>query len=225
MKKFACLTAMMIILYFTGIANADTVYLQEIGVNPSEVVSVHIPVLNQDLSVYAGEYILRITSGATIIDYHGFCIDPAYAPSTKVEYWLQDVQMGEEKYAAAAWLFNKYLSEPIKNNHTEASYQLAIWEVVFDSTPGSISDGQGSFYVRGTYDRTLAENLIDEVGLVDLSTFDPKGFVKVVNPETGYYGGGYQDYMIHVPEPSGLLLLVAGLLGVGAGIRRNRLTR
>jgi hypothetical protein len=95
-----------------------------------------------------------------------------------------------------------------------AAMQLAIWELAYDATPGSISNGEGDFYV--STNTTAAQNAIAQANLW-LATVQDKG---VSDNVAGFISLKYQNQITYVPEPS-----VLGLQAIFLGallLRRKR---
>lgn len=136
----------------------------------------------------------------------------------------------------AAWLFNTYAAT-IHADYSSASkamaagLQLAIWEVLYDTTyqiDGTKAD-KGSFYATGVYTSAAAisygnqylQNLLGS-GTSYLSA--DAMWLDSENAKYGLTGGPGQDQITRsVPEPGTLALLGAGLLGI-AGARRKKKT-
>jgi hypothetical protein len=168
----------------------------------------------------AGEYILDIQGWGT---FAGFCVDPVYSPTSYQQYYLNPVP-DEINYERAAYLFSKYGSAftGSTNQAIAANVQLAIWELMFE-TNGTFNTSDGGFKVNNSGWAASSQLYVGEAELADLSSFHPNqdGIIVAMNPQAGY-GTGYQDYMIRaVPEPSSLLLLGSGFVGLGLWGRRK----
>jgi hypothetical protein len=123
-----------------------------------------------------------------------------------------------QRYAAAAWLFQKIQALPLNANLLETEYQVAAWKLFVDASHVAsfnlkIADTGAPFEadVTSLYNEALAAG--------SLTQTEPDWFVVTVDPawEADHQPGvPVQEFLIHVPEPAAILLLatVAGLLGL-----------
>lgn len=216
------------IFFFAGVLTTtgfstpyDQVYLKQVGVSPSASGSFHFPVLG-NVTVYYGLYNLMIDWDMGSYNYepiNGFCIENAWSPKNKdgIVYEIIPVADWGGVYLNAAWVFSEFL----KGHVSAQAAQIAIWELVLD--PGNLNpkNSNGNFYARfsnGYVDEayTLLQGGIGSVN---------SGFAIANNPVGSTSRSDYQNYLIQVPEPGTILLLGAGLLGVGYLARRKRFTR
>jgi hypothetical protein len=129
------------------------------------------------------------------------------------------------KYLAAAWIADYYYINKKAIDGSEAwkaGAQIAAWEVIFDG-PGSFNLSAGGFK-SSAY--TSEANTIWAARLLSGSGYpltSSSTWALAVNPEILTTGGPvikgpYQNYLVHVAEPSVLLLLGCGMVGlVGLG--------
>ena len=184
-------------------AKANSVTVQEVGVNPTEIVSINSATLGNNLSVYAGLNKLLVNGVAT----DGFCIDPFHWSVSGAPYYDSqplDVSpkapggpMGSAKAKEIEQLWLEYYSPAIDAAHA-AGLQIAIWEIV----------GGTGFSLNGTEDYGAGAMLAWVVANPNAATANLLGLTgpgqDYVVPNSG--GGG------SVPDGGATLLLLGGTL-------------
>ena len=151
--------------------------------------------------------------------YKGFCVDPQFESPV---FYADIIAITDgSRYEAAAYLMGKYYGTTIYNNQKAAQVQLAIWELVWDFG-GSYNLAVGNFQTAAY---TTEVNALISEATGALPSFTPSGYYVVASPPGGHLGDSFnqpvQDFMFRqVPEPTTVLLLGLGMIGV-AGIRRK----
>ena len=170
----------------------------------------------------AGGLNIQVGSSAAV---EGYCVDlfHYFNPGSTMEADLLPIStLDAPRGAAVAWLFNQFQS--VANTPIlKAALQYAIWNVLYDDD-ASVSGGAGNFYmVSGPTGFATAVSQAN-TWLAALRSAQQQGggvseatWVKTTQDNDSYY----QDFVINTPEPTALLLLGLGMVGVGA-IRRFR---
>jgi hypothetical protein len=189
-------------------------------------------------SIYAGAFSMSGTVNGNAVDqFYSFCTDINSAFVNPQNYQLifpvtdggnvaPPSWVKPDGFAMASWLYAKYLPDfsPawLGTDLNAAGLQLALWELLYDSAPGSVANGQGNVYATaGNATAIAAANSFVAEALANGKTFasgtwlDPQGD-----------GQGFLYYP--VPEPStviaGLLLLAPMGFGVTRVIRSHKPT-
>jgi hypothetical protein len=129
MKRLISIAVMVSVLAVTGLASAYSIQLREVGVNNSATINATFgnfdpsnppSQIQGSYDVLAGYYQLQINGASPV---SGFCVDPAWAPTSSQTYDLRAID-SNSVYAKAAYLFS------LSNANNAAAVQIAIWQTV-----------------------------------------------------------------------------------------------
>ena len=132
-------------------------------------------------------------------------------------YTYDDSVPSGPKFTALSELFTEGFGTALSSADFSVGFQLAVWEILQETTPASVSTGNGSFYVTNDHGNTGAVTRANDL-LAGL-------------PATGLYtihllqNESHQDFVYgtlplrQVPEPAPLMLMGAAMIAL-FGMRR-----
>lgn len=191
-------------------------------------------VFSGTLTTFVGAFNLEFTSGSfagqTI---NAYCVDlahgisnPLNGASATVAFNLNTWNLGSAQSPAAgggeavSYILNNWASAA-NTDAKKAGLQLAIWEVLYDTNFNlSQTAGTDGFYVSAANgaDLGFANQVLADVQAASTSGSNA-WWVQTDN--LGQKGTQDFGFNVPVPEPSALLLLGSGLLGLGYFRRRR----
>ena len=146
-----------------------------------------------------------------------FCFELTQTFSFGTTYTYDDSTPSGPKFTALSELFTEGFGTALSSADFSVGFQLAVWEILQETTPASVSTGNGSFYVTNDHGNTGAVTRANDL-LAGL-------------PATGLYtihllqNESHQDFVYgtlelrQVPEPAPLMLIGAAMIAL-FGMRR-----
>jgi hypothetical protein len=190
-------------------------------VSPGEVVTLHSSLLpGGQESGWAGIYNFKNASGYLTGSYQSFCIDISQDifSNQTATFDVNNLSSAPVPGAAMGTLKANLLSELwykdralVTNNSTAAAFQIAIWEIINETTTDGngnlvLNISSGNFYVTASDGATLttAQNWLKGI---DITGNGSKANLVALTNST------YQDYVVEaVPVPSSLVLALLGAI-------------
>ena len=123
------------------------------------------------------------------------------------------------QYTALSELFTEGFASVLSPNpvSNSAGFQLAIWEILYDSPPSSLNDG--SFYVTNDHGNTTAVTRANTL-LAGLSGSQALYTIHLLhNEDSQDFIYGVPPLQQQIPEPAPLLLIGAALVAMMFGLR------
>jgi hypothetical protein len=156
-----------------------------------------------------------------------FCFDLGHTFSFGNPYQYDDSIQTGGKYDELSRLFTEGFASSTSTADFSAGFQLAVWEILMQTTPDDVNSPDGSFYVTNDHGNTGAVTRANTL-LAGLSSATPDYTIHLLhsldtNPQ-------HQDFVYgtlplrQVPEPAPLMLIGAAMVALFA-MRRMVTTR
>jgi hypothetical protein len=185
-----------------------------------ESFNVNVPTVVDPNAVPTGAFTGTIDLGPPITF---FCFELTESFSFGSDYTYDDEVQSGGKYTTLSELFTEAFATATISTINSAAFQLAVWEILEETTPGSLSPGvnQGNFYVtndNGNTSTVAAANALI-AGLPSTAGYT----IHLLHRE------GNQDFvygvppLLRVPEPASVLLIAGALAAMLFALRRRPL--
>lgn len=228
-------------LALTTPAMAGTVDVDFLGIGLGR--GVKVDYFGSTKNVFAGQLRHNFSNGTGDAsqlsgDHITFCTELSqYVSKNSSEFELVDLgdapnspgPMGSDKAEAVSEIWAgadgaQFATDATSHNRNfAAAFQIAIWEIVtdFDGTPSSLDVEGGNLKVTRTDGNQLSSGITSILG--DL--FNVIGSGNGIDSLFAVSSGNFQDQLVQlnmIPLPSGLMMGVFGLAGLGLIGRRAR---
>ena len=154
-----------------------------------------------------------------------FCFELTQTFSFGSTYTYDDSIQSGGKFTTLSELFTEAFATSTASTLNSAAFQLAVWEILEETTPGSLSPGvnQGAFYVTNDHGNTTTVAAANAL-IAGLPSSTADYTIHLLHNDSN------QDFvygtkpLLQVPEPSPLSLLGLALLAL-FGMRRRFLVK
>lgn len=150
-----------------------------------------------------------------------FCYELLQSFSFGTPYTYDDSVQTGGKYTTLSELFTEGFATSTASTQNSAAFQLAIWEILEETTPQSLSPGvnQGTFYVTNDHGNTATVTAANALiaGLPAIGLYE----IHLLHSDTNqdFIYGTPIPPLQQVPEPAPLLLFAIALAAMLFGLR------
>jgi hypothetical protein len=132
-------------------------------------------------------------------------------------YTYDDSVVSGGKYDELSELFTEGFAGALATPASSAAFQLAVWEILEEATPGSLSPGvgQGSFYVTNDYGIPTTVGAADTL-LAGLPSTGVYTIHLLSNADNQNFVYGVRPLRQELPEPAPLMLIGAAMIALFA---------
>jgi hypothetical protein len=208
-----------------GLGAAQFAFANPVTLNPtgfangSEQFNVNVATVVDPNPLSTGAFTGTIDPGAIPITF--FCFELTQSFGFGSPYAYDDSVQSGGKYDTLSELFTEAFTTSTISTLNSAAFQLAVWEILEETTPGSLSPGvnQGAFYVTNDHGNTTTVAAANALiaGLPASGTY----VIHLLHSETNQdFVYGVNTTLFKVPEPGPLELVAVALIALLAVRRR-----
>jgi hypothetical protein len=149
-----------------------------------------------------------------------FCFELSQSFSFGPTYTYQDANLSDTDPVRAtelSELFTEGFATALATPGSSAAFQLAVWEILEETTPGSLSPGvsQGSFYVTNDHGNTATVTAANAL-LAGLPSTGDYTIHLLSNADNQNFVYGVRPLRQELPEPAPLMLIGAAMIALFA---------
>jgi hypothetical protein len=201
-------------------AFANPVTLHPTGfANGSEQFDVSVPTVVDPNPLSTGAFTGTIDPSVIPITF--FCFELTQSFGFGNPYAYDDSVVSGGKYDTLSELFTEAFTTSTISTLNSAAFQLAVWEILEETTPGSLSPGvnQGTFYVTNDFGNTTTVAAANAL-IAGLPASGTYVIHLLHNADSQDFVYGVNSTLFRVPEPGPLSLVAVALIALIAVRRR-----
>ncbi|HEX3631958.1 MAG TPA: hypothetical protein VHZ01_05580 [Casimicrobiaceae bacterium] len=191
--------------------------------NGYEAFNVNVPTIVDPSALATGAFAGTLDGNPIVF----FCFElsQSFYFNPSPAYTYDDSIVSGGKYDELSELFTEGFATALATPASSAAFQLAVWEILEETTPGSLSPGvsQGSFYVTNDYGNTATVTAANAL-LTGLPSTGAYTIHLLSNADNQNFVYGTRPLREELPEPAPLMLIGAAMIAL-FGIRRMVATR